>query len=254
MSSRRGAYDSARALAAALTPFFLASVPAHSQLRAAPRLPSVPALSLPALPVPSLSAPALAPSLAPAAFSAPALTPAPAAAAPSPNALLSAGYKDVSYGGRHYRLLLRRGTDSHGHAVLILDALDRADLAAGAVGHVDFAVAGEHASADGPLDTAAGPHGQPVDVVPAGADLSHWRPHLWFGLAVTPAHRGTGLGRGLMEEMSALLRAAGVKRVFIRATEGSRAFYHKLFGAAVVYEEREEGAEGDAYFALEIVL
>jgi GNAT superfamily N-acetyltransferase len=243
--------------AAALAVFLNVAVPAPAQLRAAPRLPSVPALSLPALPVPSLSAPALAPSLAPAlapaVFSAPALAPAPAAA-PSPNALLSAGYKDVSFGGRAYRLLLRRGTDAHGHALLVLDALDRADLAGGAVGHVDFAVAGEHACADGPLDTAAGPHGQPADVVPAGADLSHWRPHLWFGLAVTPAHRGTGLGRGLMEEMAALLRAQGVKRVFIRATEGSRAFYHKLFGAAVVYEEREEGAEGDAYFALEIVL
>lgn len=238
---------------AALTLFLVASVPAHSQLRAAPRLPSVPALSLPAVSIPSLSAPTLAPSLAPSALPAPSLAPAPAAAPPA-NPLLSAGYKDVSYGGRRYRLLLRRGTDAHGHAVLILDALDRGDLGGGTVGHVDFAVAGEHASADGPLDTVAGPHGQPVDVVPAGADLSHWRPHLWFGLAVTPAHRGTGLGRGLMEEMAALLRARGVKRVFIRATEGSRSFYHKLFGAAVVYEEREEGEEGDAYYALEVVL
>jgi GNAT superfamily N-acetyltransferase len=150
--------------------------------------------------------------------------------------------------------VLRRGVDEHGHAVLTLDALDLSAPARGTVGHVDFAVAGEHASADGPLDAKVGAHGLAEDIVPAGTDLSHRRPHLWFGLAVVPEHRGTGLGLRLLQEMSALLREQGVKRVFIRATEGSRSFYHRAFGAALVYEQEEPGEEGESYYALEIVL
>lgn len=241
-----------------------AALPVAAQLSARPAIvrptpaPSIPlpalAVSLSPSPALSLAAPSLspaAPALLPpaAALSAPSAAPRPAAGTPAPGS-----WRDVAVGGREYRLVLRRGADEHGHLVLALDALDKAALGKGTVGHIDFAVNGEHASADGPLDTKLGPHGLPEDVVPAGTDLSHWRPHLWFGLAVVPEHRGTGLGLRLMEEMSALLREQGVQRVFIRATEGSRAFYRRVFGAAVVYEQREEEREGDVYYALEVVL
>lgn len=247
-------------IAVSIHALVLAGVPVAAQLAVRPALvrpqspvvsPSV--LAAPLSPALSLSAPSLAPA-------APLLLPAPALAAPSaaPRAAVElpapASWRDIAVGGREYRLVLRQGTDEHGHLVLALDALDKAAPGGGTVGHVDFAVNGEHASADGPLDTKLGPHGLPEDVVPAGTDLSHWRPHLWFGLAVVPEHRGTGLGLRLMEEMSALLRERGVRRVFIRATEGSRAFYHRVFGASVVYEQREETRDGDAYYALEVVL
>lgn len=239
-----------------VTAMLLAAAPSVAQFSSralvARPAPTLPALQVPLSPLPALLSPLLAPALAPSALAAPQLAPAPAAA-PSPGPLSSRGYKDVSVGGRVYRLVLRRGADEHGHVVLALDALDMAALAKGTVGHVDFVLNGEHASADGPLDMKVGPHGQPEDIVPAGTELSHWRPHLWFGLAVVPEHRGGGLGLRLMEEMSALLRERGVRRVFIRATEGSRAFYHRVFGA-VVYEQREEGSEGDVYHALEVVL
>lgn len=218
----------------------------------------MPAVSLPALSIPltsALSAPSLAPAAPSLGLSAPALALAAPSAAPRAAGVPAPGsWRDVAVGGREYRLVRREGVDEHGHRVLTLDALDKAALGQGTVGHVDFVVAGEHASADGPLDMKVGPHGLPEDVVPAGTDLSHWRPHLWFGLAVVPEHRGTGLGLRLMEEMSALLREQGVRRVFIRATEGSRAFYHRVFGASVVYEQREETRDGDAYYALEVVL
>lgn len=218
-----------------------------------PRVPALgasAALTLRALPAPVLASPAPLPSLPALAgpLVAPSAAPRPAAAVTSP------AWRDVAVGGREYRLVRREGVDEHGHRVLTLDALDKAALGAGTVGHVDFVVAGEHASADGPLDTKVGPHGLPEDVLPAGTDLSHWRPHLWFGLAVVPEHRGTGLGLRLMEEMSALLREQGVRRVFIRATEGSRPFYHRVFGASVVHERREDGRDGDVYYALEVVL
>lgn len=206
----------------------------------------LPPASLAPLPAASLAAPSLSPSLPAAAL--PAL-----AAAPAP-ALESAGHALVEAGGRSFRFVLRSGRGPHGREVLTLDALDAADPGRGTVGHADFAVSGENASADGPLDMYVGRSALPAELLPAEADLSHWREQLWFGFAVRREYRGAGLGGRLLDEMEALLRARGVKRLFIRATESSVSYYRARYGARLVHEEEEKGREGETYYGLEIEL
>lgn len=182
-----------------------------------------------------------------------ALAAARSAAPASIPALAASGVLDARVGDRDIRLLLRRGVNSHGHQVMAIDALDRADLSRGTVGHVDFSINGRQASGDLPVEGLE-PHGQPEELIPADADLSHWRPHLWFGLAVHPDFRRKGLAHRLMDERTALLRHAGVRRLFIRSSAEARAFHRAYFKERVVHEEAEPGEDGEIYYRLEIEL
>lgn len=157
--------------------------------------------------------------------------------------------------GTAFELVERRGKNRFGHDIVLLDALDARDPAAGTAAHVDFSLNGTQASLDEPLDlssTVKIPH--PAGA-PENADLSHLsRPHLWFGLAVKPEYQKLGLGALLLDAAVERMRAAGATRLFIRATESSREFYLKRFGAAVKHVEEESGREGDVYYRLEIAL
>jgi GNAT superfamily N-acetyltransferase len=196
---------------------------------AAPVVAAAPVLS-PLAAVPLLTAPALAPALA-----APSV---PLAASPAPAAAPAAARFDF---------VVRRGRDRFGRSVLIVDALDRADAARGTVGHVDVSFGEGTASLDLPLDEA-------LAAADRTAALSHFREHLWFGLAVVPGYAGSGLGSRLLDEAEARLRAEGVKTLFLRATETSVGFYRRRYGARVLDEDEEDGADGEKYYRLEIGL
>jgi GNAT superfamily N-acetyltransferase len=156
----------------------------------------------------------------------------------------------VTAGGRTFDLVLRAGRDRHGREVLTLDLLDPAAPERGTVAHADFAVGGEHASLNEPLRADRVLAG----AVPPGADLTHWREGLWFGLAVLPRYRGLGLGARLMTESAALLRRAGVRRLFVTATDASRPFYLKVFAGRVRVDEPAPGPDGELQHELEIEL
>lgn len=238
--------------------------PAHSALSlrlAAPRLvsPSLPLRPLmtttlrPATAVltPRLLAPSLLSAVSHAALDAPRAAGSPAERA---GGLLAAGWEDRDISERTFRLVLRRGVSPHGQTVITIDALDARALGRGTVGHADFVINGEQAAIDQSMDFYVRPHGLPDDVVPAGADLTHFRQYFWFGLAVHPDYRGLGLGRALLTEMVAILRASGVRRLFLRATPSSVGLYRDYFGTGIVYEEEEAGRDGDVYHNLEIRL
>lgn len=201
---------------------------------------SVPAAAAVA-PVAGLAAaPALSPSLA-----------APMAAlrdAPGPSAAPAA---PAARPASAFPLVERTGRDSFGREVRVLDALDPAAPEKGTIAHVDFSLGSGQAQLDGPLDWWTG---KAADGAPEGADLTHFREHLWFGLAVLPGYRDAGLGARLMDEAVARMRAGGARRLFIRATPGSLGFYKKLFGAAVRSVEEERGEDGDALYRLEVAL
>lgn len=148
-------------------------------------------------------------------------------------------------------LVERRGRDSFGREVIVLDALHPAEPARGTVGHVDFSVGSGQAQLNGPLDTWTSPR---AEGAPDGADLSHFREHLWFGLAVAPEHRGSGLGARLMGAAAGSMRAAGARVLFIRATESSLGFYKKFFGAAIRGIEKEPLDDGDCLYRVEVDL
>jgi ribosomal protein S18 acetylase RimI-like enzyme len=199
---------------------------------------------------PLVSPAAAAPLLAPAPTAAPALAasapvlcaPALAASAPAP-APTAAPVAFVE----------RRGADSFGRAVLLVDALDASAPARGTVGHVDVSWRDGHASLDQPLDFDVDAAARP-DGVPGTADLSHFREHLWFGLAVLPEYRRSGLGARLLDEADARLRAEGVRLLFIRATDSSVGFYRRHYGARVKHEAAEPDGEGGTYYRLEVEL
>jgi|GEM_PF-1768615 len=189
--------------------------------------------------------------LAPAA---PALSaPLPLAAAAAALSAPAAALAPAATRAEDFVLVERRGSDRFGRAVLLVDALDPADPARGTVGHVDVAWRGESASLDQPLDFGFDSAARP-DGAPAGADLSHFREHLWFGLAVLPEFRRGGLGARLLDEAAARLRAAGARTLFVRATGTSLGFYEKRFGRRVRSVEREDGREGEVYYRLEVDL
>lgn len=122
-----------------------------------------------------------------------------------------------------YILALRRGVDSSGRAVFVLDAIDAADPGRGTVAHVDFAVNKDARQAvfDGPLDSwTKSPPVLPQGIV--SGDLSHGREHLWFGLSVVPEHQGRGLAGLLMDAASALARAEGAESLIIHSEEEAR--------------------------------
>lgn len=146
------------------------------------------------------------------------------------------GRETILLGGRAFTLTLRRGSDQFGRHTMLIDAVDSAAPEAGTVAHIDLAFRGEQASLDNPLDS------------------SHWSEGLWFGLAVLPPYQRTGLGARLLDEAVALLRRAGVRRLFITATDTSRPFYLKRFGTAVQVDEAERGREGDVLHRLEVGL
>jgi GNAT superfamily N-acetyltransferase len=171
---------------------------------------------------------------------------APAAALAAPAAALVAPSASLDF-------VERRGLDGHGREVILVDALDPAAPERGTVGHVDVSQRDGQASLDGPLDFWVDAAARPAGAHEA-ADLTHFREHLWFGLAVLPAYRGGGLGARLMDQAVSRLRAAGVRDLFIRATETSLGFYQKRFGARVRSVERETGDEGEITYRLEIDL
>jgi GNAT superfamily N-acetyltransferase len=199
--------------------------------------PRVPGLAAPAAVLaPSLASPLTAAAL-PSALAAPsspvsipASAPAPAPAAPA--------------------LVERRGRDNFGRDVVVLDAVDPAAPSRGTIGHVDFSLGMGQAQLDGPLDSWTS---KLAEGAPEEADLTHFREHLWFGLAVLPSYRGTGLGARLMNEAVARMRAGGARVLFIRATESSLGFYKKFFGPAVRGVEEETRGE-DVLYRVEIDL
>ena len=144
-------------------------------------------------------------------------------------------------------LVERRGIEEHGREVVVLDLVDRAAPEAGTAAHVDFSMREGQASLDGPLDSW-------VDPRLRTENLSHFRPHLWFGLAVRPEYQGQGLGTRLLDEAVARMREAGVRELYLRATETSRDFYLKRFGARVRSVAAEDDGEGGTYYRLEIDL
>jgi ribosomal protein S18 acetylase RimI-like enzyme len=150
-----------------------------------------------------------------------------------------------------YPMIERRGRDTFGHTVLVLDILDPRAPSAGTVAHIDMSFHGDQAHLDGPLDSFV-PRMTPG--VPESADLTHVRQFLWFGLAVKPDYQGHGLGLRLLDEAVRHLRAAGVRSLFIRATESSRGFYMNRFGPRVVDIEPETDADGETTYRLEIDL
>ena len=231
--------------AAAARAALLAEAPAG--LGAMP-LAAPPAALAPSLAAPlSMSGPTAALSAAPA-LSARAVLAAPApalAAVPAP-ALAAAVAADG------LALAARGGRDQFGHAIILIDALDPAAPARGTVGHVDVSWHDDQASLDAPLDFWADP-ARPAGV-PVDADLSHFREHLWFGLAVLPEYRRGGLGARLLDEAAARLRALGVRTLFIRATETSVGFYRRRYGARVLHEEAETDGDGGTYYRLEVDL
>lgn len=203
-------------LAVRTLPFAMpAAVPA-----VAPALTAAPPLAAASLPLP----PSLPPLPAPAA--------APAPAAPAAPAFL---------------LKERRGRDSFGREVVVLDLVDREKPGAGTVGHLDYSLRDAQASLDQPLDSW-------LDPARREENLAHFREHLWFGLAVRPEYRARGLGARLMDEAVARMRAEGVRTLFIRATESSRPFYLKRFGARVRRSEAETDRDGETTYRLEIDL
>jgi GNAT superfamily N-acetyltransferase len=222
------------------------SVVAAAGLLAAPMAP-------PALPAPAALSPLSlsAPSLSPTPLSAGA--PAPVAADPIPlsaDPLVARGW--IRNGP--WLILLREGRDSHGRRVLCLDALDADAPERGTVGHADMLLQGPGAAAvlDGPLSAPTDPSRLPPGA--AGADLSHWREHLWFGLAVTPAHRGRGLGDLLMSRAAALAASEGASELIVYATESSRGFYLSRFSGKVLADEPFTGADEAAYHRLVVSL
>jgi GNAT superfamily N-acetyltransferase len=194
------------------------------------------------------SAPVLLPSFAAPALSAASLP----AAAPAPLALPASAPQAVAAA---FPIVERRGVNGFGQPIVLLDALDARDPSAGTAAHADFTLNGAHASLDEPLDlssTVKLPH--PPDA-PADADLSHLsRPHLWFGLAVKPEFQGLGLGALILEAAVQRMRASGAKTLFIRATESSRGFYLRAFGASVKSVESETDRDGYTYYRLEVDL
>jgi GNAT superfamily N-acetyltransferase len=190
-----------------------------------------------AAPLVPLPAPALAPSLSAPSIRMPAATPSSAL----PAAPLAAALP----------LVERRGRDEFGREVIVLDALDPAAPGRGTVGHIDFSVGRGQAQLDGPLDFYT--PGRP-DGVPTEADLTHFREHLWFGLAVLPGYRDAGLGARLMDAAVAHMRTAGARVLFIRATPSSLGFYRARFGAAVRSVEEERGDDGEVLYRVEVDL
>lgn len=240
------------ALAALL---FAIPAPARAQvLRAAPVRPVGGGLGT-AGAVPGIN-PGLPPSLfspAPAALNAarPEDMPTPAAAPIPPGSayasvLSERGWAVHRTADAAYLLVMRRGTDSFGRKVFVVDALDAADPAAGTVAHVDFAVHEEQEQAvfDGPMDEWTKAPPVLPDGVQAG-DLSHWREHLWFGLSVHPSRRGQGLAGLLMDTASALARGAGAKDLVIYATDDSRGLYRKLYAGKIRDESTELRGDGE---------
>ena len=173
----------------------------------------------------------------------------------SPAAIPAALPKLRARDGAEFDLVERHGKNRFGHDIVLLDALDASDPAAGTAAHIDFTLNGKQASLDEPLDlssTVKIPH---PEAAPAGADLSHLsRPHLWFGLAVKPEFQKVGLGALLLDAAVERMRAAGASKLFIRATESSRDFYLRRFGADVTHVEPETDREGDTYYRIEVAL
>ncbi|MDE2142975.1 MAG: GNAT family N-acetyltransferase [Elusimicrobia bacterium] len=120
-----------------------------------------------------------------------------------------------------------------------------------AAGHIDVSFHDGVARLDQPLDNWVS---RSAPDAPAGADLTHFRRYLWFGLAVKPEHQGHGLGFLLLNDAVARLRAAGVRTLFIRATESSRGFYEGRFGSRVRFIEPEDAGDGETLYRLEIDL
>lgn len=191
-----------------------------------------------AAPLAPLPAPSLAPSLA-----APSIRMPAAASASAPGAPILAPAP--------LPLVERRGRDGFGHEVVVLDAVDPHAPVRGTVGHIDFSVGSGQAQLNGPLDSFTP---ERPDGVPTEADLTHFREHLWFGLAVLPGYRDAGLGARLMTAAVARMRDSGARVLFIRATPASLGFYRKHFGAAVRSVEEEPGEDGEVLYRVEVDL
>jgi GNAT superfamily N-acetyltransferase len=221
--------------------FFAAGLfvsPGHGALVApeSPARPPAAPLALAALAPPSFT---LAPSL-------PLAGPLPVPAAPA--ALRAAD-------GAEFTVVERRGRNGFGHELVLLDALDAREPAAGTAAHIDFTLKGGQASLDDPLDLSSTEKMAHPKGAPEGADLSHLaREHLWFGLAVKPEFQRLGLGTFLLDAAVARMRAAGAPTLFIRATESSRGFYLSHFGASVRSVVPETGGEGETLYRIEVDL
>lgn len=243
---------------AALLAGLLACGPARAQVRTA-----APVRPMPAGGLPAAAAPGRSPLSAPLSPANPALPAVPSAlpSAVPPGAayaqvLAERGWVRHAAKAGDYLLVLRRGTDNFGRAIVVVDALDAADPARGTVAHVDFAVHPEQRQAvfDGPLDDwTKGPPALPEGV--EAGDLTHWREHLWFGLSVHPAHRERGLAGVLMDTAAALARAEGAEDLIIYSTDDSRNLYRKLYDGSITSEESEpRGDEGEKVHRLVVKL
>jgi 4-hydroxy-2-oxoheptanedioate aldolase len=206
-------------------------------------IPLAPALSFSA---PMLSAPSLIPALS--APSAPAPSGAPAAR-PELDRLAERGW--IACGP--WLVVLREGVNEHGQKIAALDALDAANPAGGTVGHVDLTFQGRGMPAvlDGPLEPKGAARVPPGA---EGADLSHRREHLWFGLGVAPSWRERGLGGVLMGLANGLAAREGAGEMIIYATESSRGFYLARFEGRVLADEPFTGADEGAYHRLVVKL
>jgi 4-hydroxy-2-oxoheptanedioate aldolase len=202
-------------------------------------IPFAPALSFSA---PLLSAPSLIPTL-----SAPS-APVPAAR-PELERLAERGW--IACGP--WLVVLREGVNEHGQKIAALDALDAANPAGGTVGHVDLTFQGRGMPAvlDGPLEPKGAAR---VPTSAEGADLSHRREHLWFGLGVVPSWRERGLGGVLMGLASSLASREGAGELIIYATESSRSFYRARFEGRVLADEPFTGADEGAYHRMVVNL
>lgn len=224
-----------------------AVVTAAGLLAAPSALPVLPASSL-VLTAPALSAPSVTPLIVPAGAPTP-FTPA-AKAEPDLELLVARGWIESG----PWFIVLREGRNAHGQKIMTLDALDASAPQTGTVGHVDVTLqgAGSPAVLDGPLDPKTDPARLPPGA--ENADLSHWRPHLWFGFAVTPDRQGQGLGVLLLELASALCVREGAPQLIIYATESSRGFYLARFVGRVLGDEPFTGADESVYHRLVVKL
>lgn len=147
----------------------------------------------------------------------------------------------------NYLLVLRKGVDSFGRAVFVMDALDAADPGRGTVAHVDFSVHAEQKQAvfDGPLDEwTKSPPALPEGV--EAGDLSHWREHLWYGLSVHPDYRERGLAGLLMDTAASMARSEGAEDLIIYSTDDSASLYKKLYRESIAHEESStRGSTGE---------
>ena len=171
------------------------------------------------------------------------------AAAPAFAALKARGWTEAG----PWTLVLRRGENEHGRAVLAVDAVETAAPALGSAGHVDLKLQepGRPAVLDGSLEH----HLSPPAALPPGTSLADVkRGRMGFGLATASERRGRGLGTFLLELAEAFAVEAGAPSLVIYATRNSRPFYKRRFGGRVRGDEEFEGADESTYHRMTVEL